>query len=84
MTVERNTWLHDVEEVIRSRHYTWLPQGLGGEPVNVAMTYLLTDIMHICQRTDTSFEEVLQASRQKYQEEELKHAVKEIAPDEMT
>lgn len=74
MTVDRRDWLHDVEEVIRSRHYTWLPEGLGGEPVEVAMAYLLTDIMHICKRTGTSFEEVLSSSRQKFQEEETKQA----------
>ena len=55
MTVNRSNWLDDVQAVIRSRHYSWLPEGLGGEPVEVAMTYLLTDILHVCKRTGASF-----------------------------
>lgn len=70
MTVDRSNWLEDVESVIRSRHYSWLPEGLGGEPVDVAMTYLLTDIMHICKRTGASFETVLESSRKQFREEE--------------
>lgn len=70
MTIDRDNWLEDVEAVIRSRHYNWLPEGLGGEPVDIAMTYLLTDIMHICHRTGASFETVLENSRKKFKEEE--------------
>ena len=70
MPVDRSRWLDDVEAVIRSRHYNWLPEGLGGEPVDIAMTYLLTDIMHICHRTGASFETVLENSRKKFREEE--------------
>ncbi len=70
MTVDRKNWLDDVEAVIRSRHYTWLPEGLGGEPVDVAMTYLLTDIMHICKRTAASFDDILEQSRKQFREEE--------------
>lgn len=77
MSVNRRNWLHDVEEVIRSRHYTWIPEGLGGESVEVAMTYLLTDIMHICKRTDASFDEILADSRKKFLEEELNTANEE-------
>jgi len=70
MTVDRSHWLEDVEAVIRSRHYSWLPEGLGGEPVDVAMTYMLTDIMHICKRTGASFDDVLERSRAQFREEE--------------
>lgn len=70
MTVDRKNWLEEVDAVIRSRHYTWLPEGLGGEPVDVAMTYMLTDIMHICQRTAVSFDQVLEIARKKFREEE--------------
>jgi hypothetical protein len=71
MTVDRSHWLEDVEAVIRSRHYSWIPEGLGGEPVDVAMTYMLADIMHVCQRTGVSFESVLEQSRKQFREEEL-------------
>ncbi len=70
MTVDRSDWLEDVEAVIRSRHYNWLPEGLGGEPVDIAMTYLLTDIMHICHRTGANFETVLENARTKFRDEE--------------
>ncbi len=74
MTVNRSNWLDDVQAVIRSRHYSWLPEGLGGEPVDVAMTYLLTDIMHICKRTGASFEAVLEHARNQFREEERQQA----------
>lgn len=74
MSVDRSNWLEEVESVIRSRHYRWLPEGLGGEPVDVAMTYLLTDIMHICRRTGASFETVLENSRKKFREEEAQQS----------
>ena len=79
MTVNREKWLDHVEEVVRSRHYRWLPSGLGGEPVDVAMTYLLTDIMHICKLTETPFEEVLAKAKQQFDAEELKK-LETIAP----
>jgi hypothetical protein len=70
MSIDRENWLEEVEAVIRSRHYTWLPEGLGGEPVDVAMTYLLTDIMHVCNRTAVSFDQILDIARKKFREEE--------------
>jgi hypothetical protein len=74
----REHWLDHVRDVIRSRHYTWLPEGLGGEPVDVAMTCLLTDIMHVCRRAGISFEDVSEAARRRFEEEEssLGHAEK--------
>ncbi|MBW3538819.1 MAG: hypothetical protein KY476_00975 [Planctomycetes bacterium] len=66
----RDDWLAHVEEVIRSRHYTWLPEGLGGEPVDVAMTYLLADIMHICRRAGLDWDDVLRRARERFEDEE--------------
>ena len=70
MAVNRKHWLHHVKEVIRSRHYTWLPQGLGGESVEEAMTWLATDVMHICKLADVPFDRVLDRARLKFEEEE--------------
>ncbi len=53
MAVSRSDWENHIKDVVRSRHYTWLPSGLGGEPVDVAMSYLVTDILHVCRRTGT-------------------------------
>jgi hypothetical protein len=66
----RDDWLEHVEAVIRSRHYTWLPEGLGGEAVDVAMTYLVADIMHVCRRAGISWEDVLLRARDQFQREE--------------
>lgn len=70
MSMDRSNWMDHVQDVIRSRHYTWLPAGLGGEPVDVAMTYLVTDIMHVCKAAGISFEDVLLEARQRYEAEE--------------
>lgn len=95
MTVNRKHWLHHGKQVIRSRHYTWLPQGLGGEPVEEAMTYLATDIMHICKLANFPVDRVLDRARRKFDEEEaaefpaaastveMAHVVPEIDGDEV-
>ena len=70
MTVDRDDWLHHVKHVIRSRHYTWLPEGLGGESIETAMTYLTTDIMHVCRRAGISWDEVLKRAREQFAKEE--------------
>ena len=70
----RDHWLDHIRDVIRSRHYTWLPEGLGGEPVDVAMTCLLTDIMHVCKRCNVDFDQILEASRKRFEVEEAEAA----------
>ena len=70
MTVDRHNWIHHVEDVARSRHYTWLPEGLGGEPVDKAMTFLTADIMHICKRAHLSWEAVLERAHAQFLREE--------------
>jgi hypothetical protein len=70
MTIDRGDWLQHVQSIIRSRHYTWLPEGLGGEPVDVAMTWLMTDIRHVCKLAGISFDEVLERSREKFESEQ--------------
>tara|TARA_R110002072_G_scaffold145460_1_gene291952 strand:- start:103559 stop:103807 length:249 start_codon:yes stop_codon:yes gene_type:complete len=71
MSVQRDHWLEHVDEIIRSRHYTWLPQGLGGEPVDEAMSWLVTDIMHICKRSGVDWEDILQRGQARFQKEEI-------------
>lgn len=95
MAANRKHWLQHVKEVIRSRHYTWLPQGLGGESVEDAMTYLATDIMHICKLANIPVERVLERARAQFNEEEaaefpsaspgleMPHVLPEIDGDEV-
>lgn len=82
MSVDRSQWLQHLQDVLRSRHYTWLPEGLGGESVEVAMSYLLTDIRHICKMSDVSFDDVLTESRQRYVREESRVDMAEVSTDE--
>lgn len=70
MTVDRSDWLDHVKNVIRSRHYTWLPEGLAGEPVDDAMAFIVTDVMHVCKMAGISWEDVLTRSRERFAEEE--------------
>ena len=63
-------WSEQIQRVIRSRHYTWLAMGLSGESVVDAVTSLTTDIMHLCRQEGISWEEILEASRQQFEQEE--------------
>jgi hypothetical protein len=75
MTVSRSNWENHIEDVVRSRHYTWLPEGLGGEPVDKAMSYLVTDIMHVCRRTGASWEQILADAAARFEHEESESVI---------
>ena len=77
----RDDWLEHIESVIRSRHYTWLPEGLGGEPVDVAMAYLAADIMHVCRRAGIDWNDVFRRAREQFEREEREAAGIERATD---
>ncbi len=70
MPVSRPPGKAHIGDVARPRHYTWLPNGLGGEPVGSAMSFLVTDIMHVCQRTGMSWEKVLAEATARFEQEE--------------
>ena len=66
----RGRWDRHVEQVIRSQHYTWLGEGLAGEPLAEALTDITSDIMHICARQGMSWEQLLARSRAQFEREE--------------
>ncbi len=66
MAVDRLHWQQHVESVVRSRHYTWLAEGLGGEPTELAMRCLLADIMHVCQQSGIHWDTLLDEAREQY------------------
>ncbi len=68
--IDRRNWSQDLDEVIRSRHYTWLGLGLGGEAIEDAMTVVIADIMHICQRRGIPWEAIVEKSRKQFEREE--------------
>ena len=70
----RAGWAHHVEQIIRSQHYTWIGEGLGGEPLGDALTDMMADIMHICARQGISWEELVARSRAQFEGEEVEVA----------
>ena len=66
----RSGWKQHVEQVIRSQHYTWIGEGLGGEPLGEALTNMMADIMHICAHQGISWEQLVTRSRVQFEGEE--------------
>lgn len=54
----RADWSRNIEQVLRSKHYTWLAEGLGGAPVEEALVAITADLMHICHRAGLSWEQL--------------------------
>jgi hypothetical protein len=75
----RVRWDRHVNQVIRSQHYTWLGEGLAGEPLSAALTDIMADIMHICARQRMSWEQLLARSRAQFEREEAEVAHAESA-----
>jgi hypothetical protein len=65
----REGWERHVDQVIRSQHYTWIAEGLGGVPLPVALCDIVADIMHICQRQGMSWDDLVQRGRAQYERE---------------
>ena len=66
----RRHWNRHVEDVIRSRHYTWLGNGLGGDPIDEAMLAITTDVMHICKRQGIDIDSLIAESKARFEQEE--------------
>jgi hypothetical protein len=66
----RAHWDRHVDQIIRSQHYTWLGEGLAGEPPATALTSILADIMHICAREGLSWDTLVARSRAQFEREE--------------
>lgn len=56
--VVRADWSRHIEQVLRSKHYTWIAEGLGGAPVDEALVAITADLMHICRRAGLSWEDL--------------------------
>jgi hypothetical protein len=70
-TRTRADWSRHVDQVIRSQHYTWLGEGLGGSPLEQALADIATDIRHICERQGLSWEKLLENSQSQFEREEF-------------
>ena len=67
---DRAEWKNHIEQIIRSQHYTWLGEGLGGEPLAEALTNMMADIMHICANQGMSWDQLVTRSRAQFEREE--------------
>lgn len=70
MSARRENWSRHVDDIIRSGHYTWIAEGLGGSEPREAMLQIMTDVMHICRRQGIPLNDLLAASRQLVEREE--------------
>ena len=68
---DRGGWKDHIEQIIRSQHYTWIGEGLGGEPLAEALTDMMADIMHICTHQRMSWEQLVDRSRAQFEREEV-------------
>jgi hypothetical protein len=48
--ISRADWFRHIEQVLRSKHYTWIAEGLGRAPLEEALVTITADLMHICHR----------------------------------
>ena len=54
----RPDWSRHIEQVLRSKHYTRIAEGLAGAPVDEALVAIAADLMHICHRSGLSWDEL--------------------------
>jgi hypothetical protein len=72
--VARQNWATHVNRILRSRHYTWIGDGLAGHKVEHALTRILVDAMHMCERENLDWDTVLANSTRQFLEEETQTA----------
>lgn len=70
--ITRDDWSHHIEQILRSKHYTWIAEGLGGAPLKEALISITADVMHMCRRTGLSWEDLAAQSERLCDLEELK------------
>lgn len=69
MSAQRKNWSRHVDGIIRSRHYTWIGEGLAGSDVPEAMSQIMTDVMHICRREGIALDDIIAESRRQVEVE---------------
>lgn len=75
LTHVRSHWASHIDQIRRSGHYTWLGEGLAGQPTEMALTDILADIRHLCVREGLSFDSLVRNSREQFEHEESTIAV---------
>ena len=68
--MSRTDWSRHIDQILRSKHYTWIAEGLGGVPVKEALVSITTDLMHMCHRSGVSWEQLVAESSRICEQEE--------------
>ncbi len=68
--VTRENWSRHIDQILRSKHYTWIAEGLGGAPAEEAMVAIVADLMHMCHRTGVSWDDLVGRSQRLCEHEE--------------
>ena len=69
-TSPRGDWSRHIDQILRSKHYTWIAEGLGGRPLDAALVSITTDLMHMCQRSGLSWDQIVAESERLCADEE--------------
>ena len=72
--VAHHHWVRQIEEIIRSRHYTWIAEGLGGNEVPEAVRQLLVNTMRLAHHAGLDWNDMYAAARQQFECEERAEA----------
>ena len=76
----REDWSRHIDQVLRSKHYTWIAEGLGGAPLRDALTSITADLIHLCHRSGLSWEQLLAEGEELCESEEAQcHATANAA-----
>ena len=68
--VSRGNWSRHIDQILRSKHYTWIAEGLGGAPLRQALVSITADLMHMCHRSGISWEQLVAESERLCEREE--------------
>ncbi|HLQ44144.1 MAG TPA: hypothetical protein VK137_05410 [Planctomycetaceae bacterium] len=68
--VSRDDWSHHIDQILRSKHYTWIAEGLGGAPLRQALVSITADVMHMCHRSGVTWEQLVSESERLCEREE--------------
>ena len=69
----RSDWERHVDQIARSQRYTWLGEGLSGDPLDEALVRIAADMMHLCARKGLSWEAIMARGQAQFDREEAEH-----------
>lgn len=67
--VARQNWPQRIDGIIRSRHYTWIGDGLAGNAIPDALTQIVADAMHICRHEGIDWQSIIENGHRQFEEE---------------